>query len=285
MKKKKLWMVFSLLFLTLIGSFWYSNKGLTVTRYEVTDEKIAEEIRMVLLSDFHNQKFGNDNQKLVQMVTEEQPDVILCVGDFVTNDEADILRAKALIRQLTEIAPVYFSYGNHEIAHEMNFGTDLYKEFEACGAMALEFDYADVTVKGQSIRLAGLYGYALPWKYASTGEVRENECSFIDEFLDTDAYTLLMCHMPYTWLELDGLEEWDIDLVVSGHAHGGQIRIPFIGGMYAPDQGWFPEDVAGQFESVDGEATIIVSRGLGSSTLIPRWNNVPEVVSIMLKSE
>ena len=106
---------------------------------------------------------------------------------------------------------------------------------------------------------------------------------FTKAFCDTDRLKLLMCHMPYTWLVHSGLEVWDIDCVLSGHVHGGQLRLPLIGGFWAPDQGWFPGREAGLYRSEDGTRTMVLSRGLGSTEKLPRFNNIPELVVLEIK--
>lgn len=283
--KKKLLLVIILIVLSVCGyELYMSNYGLTVSNYTVSDSRIEEDIRMVVLADLHNREFGENNQRLISLVKEQNPDIIMCVGDFVNGDEKDIQVAQNVLKELLKIAPIYFSNGNHEIEHEETFQSDLRQTFEATGATVLEYNYEDVEVSGQKLRIGGLYGYCVPAKYLKTGEASPEECEFLEDFMDTDKYTILLCHMPCIWSAGEGLEEWDIDMVLSGHAHGGQIRIPFVGGLYAPDQGWFPGEVSGQYVSKDGTRTMILSRGLGSSMWIPRFNNIPEVVVVDLKS-
>lgn len=285
MKKKIFLPIIAILIIFFGCNLYMSNHSLTTSHYTVSDSRITEDIRMVVLADLHNSEFGKDNQRLVSLVKEQEPDLILCVGDFLNSDEENIEIAQNVLRELCSIAPVYFSYGNHEIAYEENFPVDLRQAFEETGATVLEYDYEDIEVSGQQLRVGGLYGYCVPEKYLKSNEADPEECSFLDEFMDTDSYTMLLCHMPCMWVDGEGLEEWDIDLVLSGHAHGGQIRIPLIGGLYAPDQGWFPGEVAGKYESEDGKRNLILSRGLGSSSWIPRFHNIPEVVVVDLKVE
>ena len=214
------------------------------------------------------------------MCEAQNPDIILLTGDLVNMDEQGTEIATDLISKLIDIAPVYASLGNHELANEATFGNDLIKLYEQVGATVLEQKYIDISINDQDIRLGGIYGYCLPSKYLVTGESRQDECEFLYDFQDTEDCTILMCHMPVTWLINGSLEEWDVDYVFSGHAHGGQIILPFIGGMYAPDMGYFPGNLKGVFSSEDDSNHLILSSGLGSGTWVPRINNKPEIVVV-----
>lgn len=250
------------------------------TEYVMHSDKIDTPFRIILLADGHNAVFGDGNTQLLHLIAEQSPDAILVVGDMVNGHELQTDSAEQLLRGLCGIAPVYASYGNHEIRHEQEFGSDLHARYEACGAVMLEDEWQEIEIGGQAIRLGGIYGYCLPESALATGEARIEECEYLRAFQDTELFTLLMCHMPSGWNTFGGLDAWDINCVVAGHAHGGQIILPLIGGVYAPDQGWFPGRVHGVFESEAQDSTLIVSRGLGSSVSVPRIGNPPEVVVI-----
>ena len=257
-----------------------SQYGLEVTNYVLSSPKLTAPIRVVQLTDLHNSEFGESNERLVRMVTRQHPDLILMTGDMLNGREDETEIAVSLVRRLIEVAPVYFSYGNHEVTHERMFGRDLTALFKEAGATVLDRTYEDVTVNGQTIRLGGIYGYCLPEKYYATGEAKRWECEYLKEFQDTESYTLLLAHLPTCWIRNDNLDIWQIDCVLSGHEHGGQIRLPLIGGLYAPDQGFFPGRSSGIYASQDGKRAMVLSRGLGSGVGVPRFNNVPEIVVV-----
>lgn len=257
-----------------------SKYGLEVTNYVLSSPKLTAPIRVVQLADLHNSEFGESNERLVRMVKKQNPDLILMTGDMLNGREDETEIAVNLVRRLTGVAPVYFSYGNHEVTHERTFARDLTALFEEAGATVLDRTYKDVTVNGQTIRLGGIYGYCLPEKYYYSGEAKRWECEYLKEFQDTESYTLLLAHLPTCWIRNDNLDIWKIDCVFSGHEHGGQIRLPLIGGLYAPDQGFFPGRSSGIYASQDGKRAMVLSRGLGSGVGVPRFNNVPEIVVV-----
>jgi predicted MPP superfamily phosphohydrolase len=266
----------------VIHSIYLSTYHLQTSYYTIASHKLTAPVRLVLLSDLHNSSFGPNNEQLLTAVSAESPDLILMTGDMLNSHQSDTTLLTDLIRQLSQTAPVYCSYGNHEMEHETLWGTDLSALSEQAGATMLNFNFLDLEMKGQSLRVGGIYAFCLPEKFLKTGEARPNECDFLNHFQNTDRCTLLMCHMPVAWLINDGLDDWNVDFILSGHAHGGQIRLPLLGGLYAPDQGWFPGRMCGIYSSMDSLSTLILSRGLGSSSKTPRFNNLPEIVVIDL---
>lgn len=281
-KKVKRTILLIVLILIIFTGFEYyiSTYCLVSTNYSIASEKLDNSVRIVQLTDLHNSEFGPDNTRLVAKVAEQDPDLILITGDLLDSNEENTDIAVILIEHLSGIAPVYVSYGNHEKEYETAYGVDMAALYEQAGAKVLEYAYEDIEVKGQQLRIGGIYGYCIPAKFLETNEADPKECAFLSEFQDTDFCTILLCHMPYCWIVNSGMNEWDIDCVFAGHVHGGQIRIPFVGGLWAPDQGWFPGREAGLYYSDDGNKVMVLSRGLGSTEKIPRFNNVPEVVVV-----
>ena len=266
----------------VIHSIYLSTYHLQTSYYTIASHKLTAPVRLVLLSDLHNSSFGADNQQLLTAVRAESPDLILMTGDMLNSHQRDTTLLTDLIRQLSQTAPVYCSYGNHEVEHEGLWGSDLSALSKQASATMLNFDFLDLELKGQHLRMGGIYALCLPEKFLKTGDARQEECDFLNRFQNTDRCTLLLCHMPVGWLIHDGLDDWNVDLVLSGHAHGGQIRLPLLGGLHAPDQGWFPGRMCGIYSSKDNLHSLVLSRGLGSSSKIPRFNNLPEIVVIDL---
>lgn len=285
MKKKLAIIIPFFLISTAFFSLYASKHFLQCSFYTINDDRIEHSFRIVQLSDLHNSSFGKNNEKLVKKVLEQKPDIILITGDLINETEEELNIALELISSLSSSnIPVYVSYGNHESNYEKRFFTDITILYKKYGANVLNFKYEDIEINEQKIRLGGIYGYCLAEKYLSSGEAKKEEVDFLKDFQNTSFYTILMCHMPVTWIINDSLNEWDCDLVLSGHAHGGQIRIPFIGGLYAPDQGFFCGKEAGLYYSDDQKKIMALTRGLGNTERIPRINNIPEIVVIDIKA-
>lgn len=242
---------------------------------------VETEICIVQLTDLHGWEFGEGNRVLIEMVTEAAPDFIMMTGDMMDRDEEGPEVVCALIRSLTEIAPVYYGYGNHEYAWMTNHGESLTPLLEAAGAVVLDVAYTDIVYKGQQLRIGGYHGYyRQPHMFVVTEEERQRQLDFCVDFENTDRYKILLSHIPSAWLDWGYIEQFPVDLVLSGHYHGGQIRLPLLGGVYAPEAGLFPDYTEGLY--VGSQATCILSTGLGASPGIPRINNLPELTVVNL---
>lgn len=269
----------------LIGVFLFavdlilSQKYISVTRYRYQNPEIKQSFKIVDLTDLHNFQYGDENCRLINKVKNESPDVIFLTGDMLNADEerTDILMN--LIQQLVNIAPVYASLGNHEIEYmQLSGNRNLIAQMEEAGATVLDKKYIDIEIKNQKVRLGGIYGYVL-----SSDDKEDPEHTFMEKFQDTDRFKILLSHMPEGLLLWKSMEYWDVDLVFSGHVHGGQMRIPFVGGLYDPEEGFFPTYTKGMYEC--GNGTMVLSAGLGSSRGIPRVNNLPELVVCEIDSD
>ena len=267
---------------------YISYNSLEAEEYTISSDRINSEVKLALISDLHDHTFGEKNEELVQMLKEQEPDLILMAGDMINDISKDSHVAVELIEQVKDIAPVYYSLGNQEEDYIGRGTSDLLNELKDAGAIVLDDSYQDIQVNGNAIRLGGMYDYAfaLDGNNTTTKEsMRPSLYQFLTDFQDTDSYRLMMAHRPDSFIFGDAAKTWEIDLVVSGHNHGGQVILPFLGGIYGGDQGWFPKYVDGvhHFKKVKN---MVITRGLGSGEeKLPRFNNKPEVVMIYLEKE
>ena len=242
-------------------------------------------LRIVLLSDLHGKSFGRENSRLIAKIQEQTPDVIFLDGDMIDRsaDPADVQELLRLIERLHEIAPVYFAPGNHELEY-MQTDTSLLTQVTEAGAVIVNNSYVDVTIAGQPLRIGGTMGHAFYFGRSEEEFSSSLEYQFLKAFEDTDVPKTCLAHMPDTFIFNGAYNLWNVDLVLSGHTHGGLIRLPFIGGMYAPMQGWFPEYDRGYF-LLGEHMQMVISAGLSGHGVIPRINNPPEIVVIDLVPE
>lgn len=258
-------------------SIYCSRYELKTVKYNVSSENIISPITVVQLTDIHSSEFGHENEKLLSKIRQSAPDIIVITGDIINAQDDNISQSYKLISGLKDIAPVYMSLGNQEIEYMDRTGVDLKNQFSECGAIVLEKDYQDIEIHGQKIRIGGIYGYCLPEKYHSNVD----EVNFLRKFEKTKAYKILLSHLPYAWKNYGFTEEYDIDLVFSGHVHGGQVIFPLIGGLYDQETGFFPGKMTGIF--YENNTTVVLSSGLGSGKeKLPRINNIPEIVDVRL---
>ena len=154
---------------------------------------------------------------------------------------------------------------------------------KSTGAALLEMEYKDIKVNGVDIRIGGMYGYAFdPNGTTKRDDMGDGIYDFLTEFEDTSSYKIMMSHRPDSFVFGEASKAWDIDLVVSSHDHGGQVIVPFLGGLYGGDQGYFPEYIHGLYKKDNMQ--LLITSGLGSNTQkLPRFNNVPEIMVVNLK--
>ena len=282
--KKKKFIFLAVVAAVLVAlAIWiaWGNTALELNTYTVSSAKLPESFdgyRIAHVSDLHNTEMGKDNEKLLAMLRDADPDMIAITGDLIDSRDTDIEIALQFVREAVKIAPCYYVTGNHE-ARVNEYGA-LKAGMEAAGVTVLEDVKTKISMEGETITLIGVNdpSYQTDYLFGDSETVMNTKLE--DLHTEHDGFTILLSHRPELF---DTYVDQDIDLVLSGHAHGGQFRLPFIGGLVAPNQGLFPEYDAGIY--TEGNTNMFVSRGVGNSILPFRINNRPEVILIELQAE
>ena len=276
-KKVILSAVLVILSLLIVWIVW-GNTALQLTECTFSNDKIPFELdgfRIAQISDLHNTEIGDGNEKLLKMIRDAEPDIIVLTGDIIDSRRTDIDTALAFTKEAIKIAPCYYITGNHESRAE-EYET-LKNGLISQGITVLENETVYIKKGEATIRIIGLNDPFFSTDTESHSSViMKNTLSSLN--ITDDYFTLLLSHRPELF---DIYKEYEIDLVLSGHAHGGQFRIPFLGGVFVPSQGLFPKYDAGLF--TENGTSMIISRGIGNSVFPFRINNRPEVVLIELK--
>lgn len=270
MRKKHRW-ILPVLAILVVLTLIALDERLTLRTYTVASPKLTAEVRLAVVTDFHSSDNADD---VAAMTASCAPDAVLMVGDMFDDDTQNrpTERTLSLMRQLSALYPCYYVSGNHEAwTGEMDA---LYQQTEEAGVTVLRMSSGVLTVRGQRIALCGIPD---PYEMVFSGAPdTEEQLRQAMENVDSADFTVLLAHRPEL---LAKYAQFPFDLVVSGHAHGGQVRIPgVLNGLYAPNQGWFPK-LAGGAYTQDG-TTLIVSRGLAVRTRLLRIFNRPEVVLV-----
>lgn len=269
--------MFKKLILTLLialiafGCVWnyHLNKTLRPTFYQVQSSKVVDNVRIVAISDMHLKEFGENNSRLVKKIESYHPDIIVMAGDMNMESNPNYGIVLNLCARLHDTAPIYYCLGNHEFDAMLFKESQIYYDLKAMGVNVLNNETETAEVGLSKLDIIGL----------SQGppQYRQYGVKFFDKAMEDDNnFKLVLTHYPEHFLGT--LNDYNIDLAICGHAHGGQIRLPVIGGLYAADQGIFPKLCDGYHE-IDN-SKVIITRGLGRSGIMPRVNNVPEIAVI-----
>ena len=283
MKKpnKKTVLIVSVLVILCLG-IWtiWGNIALEVNEYEIVSDWIPQGFdgfRIAQVSDLHNKDFGEGYGQLLTLLSQINPDIIVVTGDLIDSRQTDLDIALEFAWQAGKIARVYYVSGNHE-ARVPEY-EDLKIGLVKAGVVILENQKVQITREGERITLMGIDdpSFQEDYLFGDSESVARQAIENLQN--ESDGYTVLLSHRP----ELFNLYvDTGMDLVFSGHAHGGQFRLPFIGGLVAPNQGFIPKYDAGQFTQEN--TTMIVSRGVGNSIIPIRFNNRPEIVMVTLRN-
>ena len=277
-KKVLFTFITAILLIAIVFLIVWGNTAIKLNTYTVKSEKTPEALkgyRIAHVSDLHNTKIGDSNEKLLKILEEAEPDIIAITGDIIDSRKTDVDVALHFAKEAVKIAPCYYVSGNHEAR------TSEYDELKSglveLGVAVLENASVEIEHNGEKILLIGLDDPSFKADYLF-GDEESVVRSCLSELIPSeDRFTLLLSHRPEMF---DTYADFGIDLVLSGHAHGGQFRLPFIGGVVAPNQGFFPEYDAGLYTK--GSTNMIVSRGIGNSIIPFRINNRPEIILIEL---
>ena len=258
----------------LIWLLW-ANSSPAATQVAVASGALPEAFegfKIAHVSDLHNAVFGRKNEKLLSLIRAAEPDIIAITGDLIDSRHTDIDSALAFVEAAAEIAPVYYVTGNHESRLDFD---EIEPRLIAAGARVLRNEAKDIGRGGERIRLAGIDD---PSFIRTGGTAEERAAAELEQLGDGGGtFTVLLAHRPEL---VEVYAEYGAGLVLSGHAHGGQVRLPLLGGLYAPGQGLLPEYDSGLYSL--GETQMVVSRGLGNSVAPLRVNNRPELVIVTL---
>ena len=282
-KKKKIIVlsVVAILLLALIIWIVWGNKALELNTYNITGNDIPKEFdgfRIAQVSDLHNVEMGKDNEKLILMLADADPDIIVITGDMIDSRNTKVDVALSFAEQAVKIAPCYYVTGNHEA--RVDEYRDLKDGLIELGITVLEDAKTQIVLSGESIILVGVDDPSFQTDYLFGDDETVINSKLNELISEEDGYVILLSHRPELF---DTYVENKVDLVFSGHAHGGQFRIPFIGGVVAPNQGVFPKYDAGIF--TEGNTNMVVSKGVGNSIIPFRVNNRPEVILIELTTQ
>ena len=282
-KKKKFIFLVVVAIVLVVLVIWiaWGNTALELNTYTVSSAKLPQSFdgyRIAHVSDLHNAEMGKDNEKLLTILRDADPDMIAITGDLIDSRSTNVEIALNFIREAVKIAPCYYVTGNHEA--RVNEYDELKSGMESAGVIVLEDAQTEISLDGDTITLIGVNdpSYQTDYLFGDSETVMNTKLEELRT--ENGEFTVLLSHRPELF---DAYTDHGMDLVLSGHAHGGQFRLPFIGGLVAPNQGLFPEYDAGIYK--EDNTNMLVSRGVGNSILPFRINNRPEVILIELQAK
>lgn len=282
---KVVFIILALLLVTTIAITILSNICIKISEYNIDLSELSGSARVVVISDLHGKEYGRDNKRLLDKISEQNPDAIFVVGDMLDDNDAEngFSKTTKMLNDLLDIAPVYFAYGNQEKEYSGDILDGFVNTITENGIIVLDDSFVDCEINGQKIRIGGTMGHAFPFGRTMEEFESSDEYIFLKDMEKTDLPTIVLAHMPDTFIFNGAHNYWsNIDLVVSGHTHGGVVRLPFVGGLYAPMQSFFPEYDYG-FYMLGEKMQMVITSGLSGYKFIPRFLNLPEICVLNLE--
>ena len=280
LSKFKMIVLIIVIFSIIVFCLWQNN-SIIITESDYINSKIPEvfnNFKIAHISDLHNKEFGKGQKNILRKLKSVAPDVIVITGDLIDRRRFNLDRAMTFVEGAVDIAPVFYVSGNHE-AWSGKYETIVHSLKDA-GVHILDDDVMKLSIENSSILI---FGVKDP-DFLTSSYIEGTDTSAMEEQLEEyshyKGFKILLSHRPELF---DLYCKNNMDLIFAGHAHGGQFRIPFIGGLVAPDQGLFPKYTSGSYSK--GISTMFVSRGLGNSIIPIRIFNRPEIVVVNLKTE
>lgn len=258
----------------LFGLYYVNNSWLQVTRYTVQVKKLPDSmvgLKVVHISDLHHAKFGENQQRLIATVDQQKPDIIVLTGDIIDRHHYDLHRSLEAVKGFTKIAPTYFVDGNHEIS--INKIQEIHEAFKKSGVHVLSNEAVDFNWHNRVISIVGISD-------PLSGDTTDDMLSKALHQVPKDRFTLLLAHRSEF---AANYAKYGVDIVYTGHAHGGQIRVPGVGGLIDHQGHIFPDYLEGVIKT--GDTQQVISRGLGNSLFPARVFNRPEIVVTVLRKK
>ncbi|MEG1887058.1 MAG: metallophosphoesterase [Oscillospiraceae bacterium] len=283
--KKSIMTVFVVVMVVILF-FVYSNTHISIHRYLIQDEKISSEFdgyRIAVITDLHSAEFGKNNKKLCKKLENQHPDAVLMAGDMINSTDEEFGVFYNFAKTVAAEYETYYIFGNHELILSDKLREEIVNKVSALGIKVLDNEKVTLKKNGESINLYGMW-FNLRY-YRDATDITDDEYNFtkmqMQKILgdaDTKEYNILLTHNP---VYFDAYADWHADLVISGHMHGGMVRIPFKGGVFSPEKDRFPKYDIGLFENKN--CRMIVSGGLGNGISGFRFNNCPDLTIIDLE--
>ena len=273
-KKKTVFGVTGLVLVLVVFFICVGNYTVETSKYNIKSEKVPENFdgfRIVQVSDLHNAEFDKYNSTVLSPIFHAEPDIIVITGDLIDSRNTKVDVAISFAQKAVNIAPVYYINGNHESRVPEEYAK-LKQGLAKAGVTILENESVDIRIGDEVITLIGINDSSFRMELIDDSMMQNVSHQLASVVPENDNYKVLLAHKPHYF----DAYATQVDLVLSGHAHGGQFRIPFVGGLVAPGQGFFPEYYEGSYIKKDTE--MIVSRGIGNSIIPFRINNKPEII-------